>query len=151
MKTDDHELLFLLRKELAFLQAGGYRHPEKAPWRPGLIFEDSPTCPNYNVAAGGPRKACGQCPLARFIPLRSQGEGQACRQIRLTPDGQTLRYLYQWGSMEEVESAVANWLRRSIYRLEWEVEAKEKFLHPAALGTDDVLPLSHNEPRQQRR
>ncbi len=150
MKTDDHELLFLLRKELAFLQAGGYRHPEKAPWRPGLIFEDSPTCPNYSAHAGGPRKSCAACPLARFIPLRSQNEGQACRQIRLTPDGQTLRYLYQWGSMEEVEATVANWLRRNIYRLEWEVEAKEKFLHPAALTNSGVIPTAAHEEHERR-
>jgi hypothetical protein len=142
VRPDDRELLHLLRKELATLESGAYRHPEKTPWRAGLIFEDSPICPNYNGRA--PRKPCAECGLARFIPLRSQPEGSACRHIRLTPDGQSLTYLYQWGSPEEVEAIVGNWLRRTIYRLEWDVEAKEHFLEPATLGSDTVLPTGHH-------
>jgi len=137
VKPDDRELLHLLRKELAALESGAYRRAES--WRPALIFEDSPLCPNH--AGRAPRKPCSECALARFIPLRAQSETGACRHIRLTPDGQTLRYLYQWGSQEELEHAVGNWLRRVIYRLEWEVEAKERFLKPATIETKHgVLP-----------
>ncbi|HTK96035.1 MAG TPA: hypothetical protein VL382_10405 [Terriglobales bacterium] len=138
MKVDDRELLHLLRKELVALEAGAYRRLETSPWRAGLIFEDSPLCPNrnHNVA----RKPCANCVLARFIPLRSQSELGACRSIRLTTDGQTLRTLYASGTVEEIEAVVGNWLRRTIYRLEWDVEAKEKFLQPATLSTDTVLP-----------
>ncbi len=138
MKVDDRELLHLLRKELAALEAGNYRRLETSPWRAGLIFEDSPLCPNrnHNVA----RKPCADCVLARYIPLRSQAETGACRNIRLTTDGQTLRTLYASGTAEEIEHVVGNWLRRAIYRLEWEVEAKEKFLEPATLSTDSPLP-----------
>lgn len=138
MKVDDRELLHLLRKELAALEAGAYRHPETMPWRPALIFEDSPLCPNHTPRAT--RKPCAECPLARFIPLRWQNEGSACRQIRLTPDGQTLYYLYRWGSPEDIEHTVGNWLRRAIYRLEWEVETKERFLKPATIETKNALP-----------
>lgn len=139
MKPDDRELLHLLRKELAALEGGAYRNPKTMPWRPALIFEDSPLCPNH--AGREPRKPCSECPLARFIPLRSQMEGSACRNIRLTSDGQTLNYLYRWGAPEEIEHTVDTWLRRLIYRLEWEVEAKERFLKPATIETSHgVLP-----------
>jgi len=138
VKPDDRELLHLLRKELAALEGGAYRNPETMPWRPALIFEDSPLCPNH--AARGPKKPCSECALARFIPLRSQKEGSACRNIRLTNDGQTLNYLYRWGTPEEIEHTVDTWLRRIIYRLEWDVEAKERFLKPAALETKNALP-----------
>jgi hypothetical protein len=145
VKVDDRELLHLLRKELASLEGGGYRTPEQAPWRTALIFEDSPLCPNHS--GRGPHKPCGACPLARFIPLRAQNEANACRHIRLTPEGQTLHYLYQWGSAEDIQAVVGNWLRRAIYRLEWEVEAKERFLEPATLETENVLPAEHHQQR----
>ena len=42
------KLLEVLKAELAFLDEEGYRARPRYPWRPNFVFQDSPTCLNFN-------------------------------------------------------------------------------------------------------
>lgn len=69
--------LDVLRKELQFVQKGGYRAP--IVWRAPPVFEDSPTCP---------RGLCAACPetdcvLMRFVPKECRYQAVPCRHIPL--------------------------------------------------------------------
>ncbi len=118
------DLLQVLRGELAFLEAGGYRRPQKAHWRPQYIFQDSPTCINYGDLARS--RPCEECPLMQFVPENCRREKVPCRHIPLNEQGETVNSLYRSDSMEEVEAEVAKWLRATIARLE--AEKGEKHL-----------------------
>src|SRR5690242_6836400 len=59
------EVLESLKKELAFLEGGGYKHAPRSPWRVPYIFEDSPSCPNYSERARPHR--CEDCWLMQFV------------------------------------------------------------------------------------
>jgi hypothetical protein len=54
--TDQRGLLDVLKFELYFLEQGGYERSSVAALRPRFIFEDSPTCVNYD--ATGDRVPC---------------------------------------------------------------------------------------------
>jgi hypothetical protein len=43
-----HEILKLLHFESKFLEDGDYGHSPRTPWRASNVFEDSPSCPNFN-------------------------------------------------------------------------------------------------------
>ena len=51
MTKDKRDLLDVLKAELQFLEKGGYRHTARAEWRPQFIFQDSPTCLNFDPTA----------------------------------------------------------------------------------------------------
>lgn len=102
----------VLKKELQFVQKGGYRTP--LVWRAPLVFEDSPTCPK-----GG----CSACPgtncvLMRFVPKECCYEAIPCRHIPLNDSGETVDSLYRTGTNEEIEQALRNWLLETIRELE---------------------------------
>ena len=118
MAKDDRDLLTVLKAELAFLEKGGYRHSLRAPWRPQFIFEDSPTCLNHERSER-PRP-CGECLLMHFVPPDCHSEKIPCRHIPLNVEGYTIDTYYRLGTHDEVETAVAAWLRDTIEKLERE-------------------------------
>jgi hypothetical protein len=110
------ELLQVLKAELQFLQEGGYRNLSCKSWRPRLILEDSPTCPNYGK--GQNRQPCKGCVLTSLIPEDKRSETIPCRHIPLTSEGDTLELLYRWCSQEEIETIVGDWLQATIRALD---------------------------------
>jgi hypothetical protein len=129
MSWEKEELLRILKLELEFVEAGGYRTPQRAAWRPQFIFEDSPTCLNYRNF--GERLPCEKCALIEFVPNELKKEKFPCRHIPLDESGQTLYSLYRNGTEEETHAIVENWLRTTIRRFERE-QASAQF-HTAAV------------------
>lgn len=116
MHKDERDLLDVLKFELEFVEKGGYGRSPREPWRPQFIFEDSPTCMNYDCKDGpGP---CNDCVLMHWIPDERREEKAACRHIPLGPSDETLDALYRYGDQQEIEGAVATWLRATISQLE---------------------------------
>jgi hypothetical protein len=113
---DTNHLLTVLRAELAFLEKGGYRRGPRHPWRPNFVFEDSPTCINFNEKQA--RQPCTECPLIDFVPASAREKQYPCRHIHLTERGETVNSFYEWGTQEELEAALAGWLKRTIRQLE---------------------------------
>lgn len=118
MTQAKNDVLTTLRKELAFVELGGYRSPQQTAWRPQFIFQDSPTCPNHRNF--GEPVPCTLCALMEFVPGRYQKERFPCRYIPLDESGQTLDHLYRTGTEEETHAIVAKWLRNTIAGLERE-------------------------------
>jgi hypothetical protein len=116
MPQDDRNTIEVLKAELNYVQKGGYGRSPREPWRAQLVFEDSPTCMNYDTK---PNPApCKECLLMQFVPLEKQGEKVPCRHIPITPEGDTLLHLYRGGTEQELEEAMAAWLKREIAKLE---------------------------------
>lgn len=115
MTKDNRDIVEVLKSELEFLEKGGYRQSLRAPWRPQFIFEDSPTCINY----GRQQRflPCSECALMQFVPLDCRGEKIPCRHIPLNAEGYTIDTYYRMGTQEELEAAVADWLRETSERL----------------------------------
>ena len=122
MPQDNRDALEVPKFELDFLRKGGYGRSPREPWRAQLIFEDSPTCMNYD-AKNHPRP-CDECLLMQFVPPESRGEKVPCRHIPLTAAGETLNDLYSGGTQQEIEDALGTWLRSTIARLEAERAAQ---------------------------
>ena len=116
MAQDEREMLELLKFELKFVEDGGYGRSPRTPWRAPLIFEDSPSCPNF----GDPARPhpCSECLLMKFVPDESQNENFPCRFIPLNDAGETIDYFYRCGTQLEMEEALAAWLHRQITRIE---------------------------------
>ena len=116
---DRHRLLAILRAELTFLEQGGYRHSPRYPWRPNFVFEDSPTCIHFQTKRDKEeRHACADCPLLDFVPQDRRQMNFPCRHIQLTERGETITSFYEWGTEEELETALGAWLRQTIRDLE---------------------------------
>lgn len=113
MTTDRRGLVDVLRAELDFLERGGYRNPS---WRPRFIFEDSPSCLNYNDPEHS--RPCSECVLMKLVPAEARNDRFPCRHIPLNDQGETIDSLYRSATQEEIESAVAHWLREMIKKLE---------------------------------
>lgn len=113
---DSRHLLDVLKAELAFLESGGYRRAARYPWRPNFVFEDSPTCLGSKQTDQHP--PCSECILMRFVPQDRQATQYPCRHIPLSPRGETVNSFYEWGTEEELEAALAQWLREEIRRAE---------------------------------
>ena len=118
MAQDDRDILDVLRFELSFLQDGGYGRSPNTPWRAPAIFEDSPICPNFCDPSHS--HPCENCLLEQFVPQGQKAESVPCRFIPLTKDGVTVEDLYRTGNQQEMEDALANWLRAQIERIERE-------------------------------
>jgi hypothetical protein len=84
--TDD--ILELLRFELKFLEDGGYGRSPRTSWRPSYVFEDSPTCLNFDDTSRP--HPCNECFLMQFVPNERQDEMVPCRFIPLTEKGETV-------------------------------------------------------------
>ena len=122
MPQDTRDVLELLKAELNFLKKGGYGRSTREPWRAQLIFEDSPSCMNYDSKENP--APCTECALMQFVPAEKRGEKIPCRHIPLRADGETLFELYRGGTQQELEDALADWLRSNIARLEAEQAAE---------------------------
>ena len=119
-----HKLTQILRAELAFLEGGGYRRQPRYPWRPNFVFEDSPTCINYK--GHQERRPCHECPLMEFVPADRRETPFPCRHIRLTGRGDTVTSFYEWGTEEELETALSAWLSEVIKERESDEQAFEQ-------------------------
>jgi hypothetical protein len=129
MTSDKRELVDVLKAELEFVENGGYRHPVRASWRPQFFFQDSPTCLNFDPKQRP--KPCADCALMQLTPADSQQKKFPCRHIALNERGDTLDSLYRCGTQEETESALAQWLKVEIARLERaKVESVAASEHP---------------------
>lgn len=129
--NDKRDLLVVLKAELEFLEKGGYRHTARAAWRPQFLFQDSPTCLNFDPSQQ-PRP-CSDCVLMQVVPDDQRGKKIPCRYVPLNERGETIDSFYRYGTSEELEAAVGQWLRRTIHRLEMErTESK------AAAGSTEV-------------
>jgi len=116
MSKDKRDLLAVLKAELAFLEKGGYRNMARDTWRPQFIFQDSPTCLNYDPAQ--PPIPCSDCILMQVIPEEQRKRKIACRYIPLNEQGETIDSFYRFGTRDELEAALRKWLRATIERLE---------------------------------
>jgi hypothetical protein len=116
MPQDERDVLQVLKSELNFVQKGGYGRSPRDPFRAQLIFEDSPTCMNFD--ASDHPDPCTECFLIQFVPSDKRSERVPCRHIPLTPGGQTLLELYQSGTQSDMEGALAAWLSETIAQFE---------------------------------
>lgn len=113
MANDAETILRILKAELRFLDAGGYRTLTTA-WMPPRIFEDSPTCLSQRPL--WPR--CQDCTLMQFAPIRQRRAPSPCRFIPLDEQGSTLTDLYQHSSLGFIEASIRKWLTSTISVLE---------------------------------
>lgn len=118
MASDKRILLDVLKAELEFLEKGGYRHTARAAWRPQFIFQDSPTCLNFDSTRE--LQPCGDCILMQLVPEDSTKEKIPCRNIPLNERGETIDSFYRYRTAAELEAALGSWLKRTIQRLEEE-------------------------------
>ena len=116
MANRKRDLLEVLTLELEFLRDGGYR--KSSSWRPPFLFEDSPTCLNFDQP--GVKRPCSECVLMQLVPAEFRDKQIACRYIPLNDQHETVQSLYQCGTPEELEAAVIEWLMNTIQKLELE-------------------------------
>jgi len=112
----NQQVLEFLRRELEFLDRGGYRNHPKSPWRAPYIFEDSPSCPNSADPARS--HTCKECWLMQFVAPELREEQVPCRFVDLTGNGVTVDSLYRCGSPPQSEEALRKWLHQRIHELE---------------------------------
>lgn len=124
MQKDERDLLEVLKFELQFLKDGGYGRTPQTPWRPPYIFEDSPTCMNYDSKENP--APCNDCVLMHLVPPERRSEKIPCRHIPFNVSGDTLDSLYRQSSQQEVEETVGHWLQATIERLEEELTASRQ-------------------------
>jgi hypothetical protein len=118
MSSDKRDLLAVLKAELEFLEKGGYRQTARAAWRPQFVFQDSPTCLNFDPTRQ-PRP-CSDCVLTQLVPQESAEKKIPCRYIPLNERGETIDSFYRCRTAEELEAALGPWLKQTIERLEQE-------------------------------
>jgi len=142
MQKDERDLLDVLKFELNFLEKGGYGRSPRTAWRPVYIFEDSPTCMNYDCK--NDPAPCSDCVLMQLVPPELRAGKTPCRQIQLNKSGETLDSLYRYGDDHEIEETLKNWLRTTIAQLEVQREARAPDCH--AQPPNPGLPLVTETP-----
>ena len=129
MKSDKRNLLDVLKKELEFTDNGGYRNAARAAWRPQFLFQDSPTCPNFE--SNDHPTPCNQCVLSQLVSVEAASKRVPCRYLPLNEQGDTLDLLYRTATTEETEAEFINWLKTTIAKLEREkAESLRALDHP---------------------
>ena len=131
MTNETQNLLTVLKKELEFLEKGGYRKTARAPWRPQLVFQDSPTCLNFDPTQQ-PRP-CYECILTQLVPEDMQRKQFPCRYIPLNERGETIDSFYRSGTQEELELDLGRWLKTTIERLEKQEARSQEALEPVEI------------------
>lgn len=114
MSKSNRETLDLLKKELAFLERGGYGG--NVPWKPVSIFLDSPSCPNRLDSDRS--VPCQECWLFAFVPNQYREEPTPCHRIALNPESESVHTMSRQYTPGDVEEAVRKWLLAEIRRLE---------------------------------
>jgi hypothetical protein len=109
------DVLAVLKSELRFLESGGYKYCLLRPWRPQLAFIESRTCQKNRV--GGPQN-CDGCVLIQFVSSEWHEEKTPCWHIPLNEKGQTVESFYHWGTEDDLERALRNWLGATILSIE---------------------------------
>lgn len=116
-------VLELLKKELAFLDSGGYKHSPHSSWRAAYIFEESPSCPNFSDRTRP--HLCENCWLMEFVVPELRSEQVPCRFVQLAANGLTVDSLYRCGTVAESEETLRHWLQERIRQIEEQIhEAK---------------------------
>src|SRR6266567_565370 len=116
MYKDERDLLDVLKAELAFLEKGSYNRSPHESWRQPLIFEDSPSCMNFDSEENpGP---CSDCILMQLVPPEFRRKQIPCRHIPFNAEGETLDSLCRYSHQYEIEEVFGNWLRKTIATLE---------------------------------
>jgi hypothetical protein len=129
MTNDRRNVLDVLKAELEFLENAGYYHTARAAWRPQFVFQDSPTCLNFDRAQLA--KPCSDCVLMQLVPEELRDKSVPCEYIALNESGETIDSLYRTGTQEELETAIAHWLKTTVARLERErSEGRRDSEHP---------------------
>ena len=128
MNSDRKSVLQLLKKELEFVDSGGYKNLPRAPWRARYIFEESPSCPNFSDRARP--HLCEDCWLMEFVARELRSEQVPCRFVELAANGVTVDSLYRCGTPAESEEALRRWLHERIRELEGEVSKAECISSP---------------------
>jgi hypothetical protein len=96
----------VLKAELAFLEKGGYGRSPRESWRQPLIFEDSPSCMNYDSKDHA--EPCSSCVLFQLVPPQFRGNKIPCRHIPLNAGGETLDSLWRYSHQFEIEEVFGN-------------------------------------------
>ena len=137
MTNDQRDLLTALKSELEFLESSGYRQTASTTWRPQLVFQDSPTCLNFDPTRQ--RKPCSDCTLMKLIPREAIMKKFPCRYIPLNGQGETIDSFYRYGTREELEQALGQWLKSTIQCLENKAESQstseQTEIHVRATGS----------------
>ena len=144
MQKDERDLLDVLKFELNFLEKGGYGRSVKTPWRPQFIFEDSPTCMNYDSKDN--KAPCSECVLMQLVPPEGWTKPIPCRHIPFNAEGETLETLYAHGDQFETEEVYGKWLRETIETLETQREIRQAEVKPPAPPLAEPklgIPLHH--------
>ena len=147
MCKDNRDLLTVLRSELEFLEKGGYRNTARAGWRPHFIFQDSPTCLNFDPIQ--PQRPCSECALMQLIPADTAKRKIPCRFIPLNDRGETIDSFYRSGTAEELESAFGGWLRSTIERLESK-DGRQRCTSCTDSRSEKANSATHEVRRSQR-
>jgi len=134
MHKDERDLLDVLKFELQFLEKGGYGRSPREPWRPQFIFEDSPTCMNYDCKDC--KDPCTECVLIHLVPPDQRGQEIPCRHIRLNETGETLDSLYRYADDRDIADTVRAYLRNTIERIE-----AERANPPSPIEQEPAEPL----------
>lgn len=124
MKESREKLLELLKRELAFLDNGGYRPSPSFPWRARYIFEESPVCPNSSDRARPHR--CRDCWLMEFVAPDLRSEQVPCRFVEVSAGGVTVDSLHRCGTLAESEEVLRHWVCERIREVEGQIcDARE--------------------------
>jgi hypothetical protein len=118
MSNDKRDVLEVLKFELQFLEQGGYGRSVRTPWKATSMFQDSPSCLNFNDPARP--NPCSDCLLTDFVPREAREELIPCHFIPLNQHGETVDSMERHAHQLEMEDALKNWLRSTIARLERE-------------------------------
>jgi hypothetical protein len=116
MSDDKRDILEVLKFELSFLEQGGYGRSVRTPWKATSVFQDSPSCINFNDSSRP--HACSECLLTDFVPAEAREEAIPCHFIPLNKLGETVDSMERHSHQPEMEEALKSWLRATITRLE---------------------------------
>ena len=134
MQTQRKHVLELLKRELEFLNSGGYKRCARSPWRTAYIFEESPSCPNFSDRARP--HLCENCWLMEFVVPELRSEQVPCRFVQLAASGVTVDSLYRCGTAAESEETLRHWLRERIREIEEQIrDAKDYGLRELQAGS----------------
>ena len=142
MTNDTRDLLTVLNKELEFLEKGGYRRTGRAHWRPRFVFQDSPTCLNFDPTLA-PRP-CTECALMQLVPEDVQRKKFPCRYIPLNERGETIDSFYRFGTQEELEPELRRWLQATIERIEKQKAKGQRASEPAEIHVRPTVSRSND-------